>query len=58
MMSELQDVATNLNVAVKNIQNGTTRLPEITDAVADGTKDLPGPRPANAGFDARTGAVG
>jgi phospholipid/cholesterol/gamma-HCH transport system substrate-binding protein len=42
MMGELQDVTTNLNVAVKNIQNGTARLPEITDAVADGTKDLPG----------------
>lgn len=38
---ELQDVATNLNVAVKNVRNGTVRLPEITDAVASGTKDLP-----------------
>ena len=35
-------MATNLNVAVKNIRNGTARLPEITDAVANGTKDLPG----------------
>ncbi len=42
VMGELQGVATNLNVAVKNIQNGTTRLPEITDAVADEAKDLPG----------------
>jgi len=42
LMDELQSVATNLNVAVKNIQTGTARLPEITDAVADGTKDLPG----------------
>jgi len=41
-MSELQGVVTNLNVAVKNVQNGTARLPEITDAVADETKDLPG----------------
>jgi phospholipid/cholesterol/gamma-HCH transport system substrate-binding protein len=42
MMSELQFVATNLNVAVKNVQAGTTRLPEITEAVANETKDLPG----------------
>jgi len=42
MMGELQNVTTNLNVAVKNVQNGTSRLPEITDAVADETKDLPG----------------
>jgi phospholipid/cholesterol/gamma-HCH transport system substrate-binding protein len=42
VMGELQDVATNLNVAVRNIQNGTTRLPEITGAVADEAKDLPG----------------
>jgi phospholipid/cholesterol/gamma-HCH transport system substrate-binding protein len=41
-MREFQGVATNLNVAVKNIQNGTARLPEITDAVADEAKDLPG----------------
>ena len=27
---------------MKNVQNGTARLPEITDAVADGAKDLPG----------------
>jgi phospholipid/cholesterol/gamma-HCH transport system substrate-binding protein len=42
VMGELQGMATNLNVAVKNIQDGTTRLPEITDAVADEAKDLPG----------------
>ncbi len=42
VMSELQGIATNLNVAVNNIQNGTARLPEITDTVADETKDLPG----------------
>ena len=41
-MSDLQVVVTNLNVAVKNVQDGTARLPEITDAVADGAKDLPG----------------
>jgi phospholipid/cholesterol/gamma-HCH transport system substrate-binding protein len=34
-MSELQGVVTNLNVAA-------ARLPEITDAVADEVKDLPG----------------
>jgi len=34
-MSELQGVVTNLNVAA-------ARLPEITDAVADEAKDLPG----------------
>ena len=42
VMGEMQGVVTNLNAAVKNIQNGTARLPEITDAVADETKDLPG----------------
>ena len=41
-MSELQGVVTNLNAAVKNIQTGTERLPEITDAVANEAKDLPG----------------
>ena len=41
-MSELQVVVTNLNGAVKNVQNGTARLPEITDAVANEAKDLPG----------------
>ena len=41
-MGELRGVVTNLNVAVKNVQAGTTRLPEITDAVADEVKDLPG----------------
>lgn len=41
-MSELQGMVTNLNVAVKNIQDGTVRLPEITGAVADEAKDLPG----------------
>ena len=41
-MGELQGMVTNLNVAVKNIQDGTARLPEITAAVADEAKDLPG----------------
>ncbi len=42
VMGELQDVTTNLDVAVMNVQNGTTRLPEITGAVANEAKDLPG----------------
>jgi len=41
-MRELQVVVTNLHGAVKNVQDGTARLPEITDAVANETKDLPG----------------
>lgn len=41
-MGEIQDVTTNLNGAVRNVQSGTARLPEITGSVADGTKDLPG----------------
>jgi phospholipid/cholesterol/gamma-HCH transport system substrate-binding protein len=41
-MSELRGVVTNLNAAVKNVQGGTERLPEITGAVADEAKDLPG----------------
>jgi phospholipid/cholesterol/gamma-HCH transport system substrate-binding protein len=41
-MGELQGMVTNLNVVVKNVQNGTARLPEITGAVADEVKDLPG----------------
>ena len=41
-MSELRGVVTNLNVAVKNVQDGTARLPEITGAVANESKDLPG----------------
>lgn len=42
VMGELQGMTTNLNLAVNHIQNGTARLPEITDAVANETKDLPG----------------
>jgi hypothetical protein len=41
-MSELQGVVTNLNTAMKSVQSGAARLPEITDAVAKETKDLPG----------------
>ena len=41
-MGELQGMITNLNVVVKNIQDGTVRLPEITEAVANEAKDLPG----------------
>jgi phospholipid/cholesterol/gamma-HCH transport system substrate-binding protein len=41
-MSELEGVVTNLNVAVKSVRDGTMRLPEITAAVANETKDLPG----------------
>jgi phospholipid/cholesterol/gamma-HCH transport system substrate-binding protein len=41
-MGELQGMVTNLNGVVKNVQNGTARLPEITGAVADEVKDLPG----------------
>ena len=41
-MSQFQLMATNLNAAVTNIQAGAARLPEITDAVANEAKDLPG----------------
>jgi phospholipid/cholesterol/gamma-HCH transport system substrate-binding protein len=41
-MSELQETETNLEIAVKNVQNGTARLPEITGAMANEAKDLPG----------------
>ena len=41
-MSALPLMLTNLNVAVKNVENATVRLPEITDAVADEVKELPG----------------
>lgn len=41
-MGELQSVVTNLDGAAKNVRNGTARLPEITGAVADEAKDLPG----------------
>jgi phospholipid/cholesterol/gamma-HCH transport system substrate-binding protein len=41
-MEELQSAVTNLNVAIKNVRDGTVRLPEITDSVANASKDLPG----------------
>jgi phospholipid/cholesterol/gamma-HCH transport system substrate-binding protein len=41
-LAQMQEMETNLNVAVKNVQNGTMRLPEITDAMAKEAKDLPG----------------
>jgi phospholipid/cholesterol/gamma-HCH transport system substrate-binding protein len=41
-LSEVQGVVTNLDAAVKNVRSGTVRLPEITDAVANGAKDWPG----------------
>jgi phospholipid/cholesterol/gamma-HCH transport system substrate-binding protein len=40
-MDGLQIIITNLNVAVKNVQNGTARLPEIVDGIANETKELP-----------------
>jgi phospholipid/cholesterol/gamma-HCH transport system substrate-binding protein len=39
---QLQDIETNLDVAVINLQNGAARLPEITGAMANEAKDLPG----------------
>jgi phospholipid/cholesterol/gamma-HCH transport system substrate-binding protein len=41
-MGALRSVVTNLDAAARNVQNGTARLPEITDAVAREAKDLPG----------------
>jgi phospholipid/cholesterol/gamma-HCH transport system substrate-binding protein len=41
-MGQLQLMATNLNAAMTNIQAGAARLPEIADAVANETKDMPG----------------
>ena len=41
-LSELRGAVTNLNAASKNVQIGTARLPEITDAAANEAKDLPG----------------
>ena len=41
-MGELRVVVTNLSAVVVNVRNGTVRLPEITDAVADEAKVLPG----------------
>src|SRR6185369_12339151 len=41
-MCELHGVVTNLDVTVKQVRDGTARLPEITDTVANEAKDLPG----------------
>ena len=41
-LSQLQGMVTNLNVAVNDVQKGAARVPEIADAVANETKDLPG----------------
>ncbi len=41
-ISQFQGMVTNLNLAVKDVQKGAIRLPEIADAVANETKDLPG----------------
>jgi phospholipid/cholesterol/gamma-HCH transport system substrate-binding protein len=41
-ISPLQEIVTNLNFAVKDVQKGTSRLPEIADVVANETRDLPG----------------
>jgi phospholipid/cholesterol/gamma-HCH transport system substrate-binding protein len=41
-MGRLQGIVTNLDLAVKDVQKGTARLPEIADAVANESKDLPG----------------
>ena len=56
-MIEVHGMVTNLDVVVKNLQNGTTRLPEITDAMANEAKDLPGLVGSNTGLDAGTGAL-
>jgi len=40
-MVVFQGVVTNLDVTAMNIRKGTTRLPEINDAVADTAKGLP-----------------
>ncbi|MDA1272430.1 MAG: MlaD family protein [Verrucomicrobia bacterium] len=37
-----QDVMTNLAAAVINVRNGTARLPDISEAIASETKNLPG----------------
>ena len=41
-MSQWQVMVTNLSAAVKDVQNGSARLPEIADAVANEARDLPG----------------
>jgi phospholipid/cholesterol/gamma-HCH transport system substrate-binding protein len=41
-VSQWRGMITNLNVAAESIQTGTARLPEITEAVANEAKHLPG----------------
>jgi len=41
-MVAMQGVVTNLNGAVRNVANGTARLPEITETVANEARDMPG----------------
>lgn len=41
-MTALRGVMTNVEAVVKNVDKGTARLPEITDALAHEAKDLPG----------------
>jgi phospholipid/cholesterol/gamma-HCH transport system substrate-binding protein len=41
-VTEIRGVVTNLNTASKSIQAGAERLPEIANAVATETKELPG----------------
>jgi len=40
-MAVFQGVVTNLDITAMNIRKGTTRLPEINDAVADTARGLP-----------------
>jgi phospholipid/cholesterol/gamma-HCH transport system substrate-binding protein len=41
-VTEFQTVATNLDVAARNVQIGTERLPELVGTVTDGARELPG----------------
>lgn len=41
-LGELRGAVTNLNGAIANVQKGTARLPEVSDALANEAKDLPG----------------
>jgi len=41
-MGRLQDMVTNLTAAAQDVRNGTVRLPEITDGIANEVKNLPG----------------
>lgn len=41
-VGQLEGVVATLGAAATNVQHGTARLPEITDAVANEARDLPG----------------